>query len=82
MGATNKVVCKTVNDTATVITNRPDLKLKAPLIQVGHPNEAAHVAAVNAAQDPPTIAEGLAFASLANQLSQIKTWSPSSEATN
>lgn len=82
MGATNKVVCKTVNDTATVITNRPDLGLKTPLITAGHPNEAAHVAAVNFAQDPPTRAEALAAANLANQLSQTKTWSPSSEATN
>ncbi len=81
-GPANKVICKNVNDTLTVRTNRPDLKLAAPLISVGHPNEAAHVAAVNLAQDPPSRAEGLAAAALANLLGTTKTWTPSSEPTN
>lgn len=81
MGATNKVNCKTVNDTATVKANRPDLGLLTPAISVGHTNEAAHVAAVNLAQDPPSLAEGKAAAALANLLGQTKTWHPSSEPT-
>lgn len=81
-GPSNKVNAKTVNDTATVITNRPDLKLTAPTIPVGHPNEAAHVAAVNLAQDPPTRGAGAAAAALANLLGATKTWHPTSEPTN
>jgi hypothetical protein len=77
MAATNKVNCKVVTDTNTVITNRPDLGLIVPKIQVGHPNEASHVALVNFAQDPPTIAMRNEAAARANALSAINFWTPS-----
>lgn len=75
-GATNNKTAKAVADVSTVATNFPGLGLVTPTIGEGSPNEARLLAAVNLAQNAPTIAMQQEAATQANIAGTTKGWQP------
>ena len=73
---TAKVVVKTVTDVAALQVVAPQLKIVAPSIPAGHPNEPAMAEAFNAAQAAPTLAMVAEAVGRGNLLGSTKTWRP------